>query len=104
MNQKKDAELRIAIDEAILRFYGEVYAAKGERAAVLVEKAVLEAAYPAINRAFARYLRQKYPKLLWLNREDDMGLEGLRKAKLAYSPHHMIEKSWACLLEDGYEY
>lgn len=68
------------------------------------EKAVLEAAYPAINRAFARYLRQKYPKLLWLNREDDMGLEGLRKAKLAYSPHHMIEKSWACLLEDGYEY
>ena len=42
MNQKKDAELRIAIDEAIVRFYGEVYAAKGERAAVLVEKAVLE--------------------------------------------------------------
>lgn len=68
------------------------------------EKAILEAAYPAINRAFARYLRQKYPSLRWLNREDDMGLEGLRKAKLAYSPHHMIEKSWACLLEDGYEY
>ena len=68
------------------------------------EKAIDEAAYPAINRAFARYLRQKYPSLLYLNREDDMGLEGLRKAKLAYNPHHMIEKSWACLLEDGYEY
>ncbi len=70
------------------------------------EKAVATAdgAYPAINQAFARHLRQKYPRLLYLNREDDMGLEGLRKAKLSYSPHHMVEKSWACLLEDGYEY
>lgn len=68
------------------------------------EKAIDPAAYPAINREFAVYLRQKYPRLEYLDREDDMGLEGLRKAKMSYMPHHMIEKSWACLLEDGYDY
>lgn len=60
--------------------------------------------YAAINQGFASFLRETYPNLLWLNREDDMGLEGLRKAKLSYNPHHMIEKNWACLLEDGYDY
>ena len=73
---------------------------------VQFEKALEEAdgAYPTINQEFAQYLRAKYPKLQWLDREDDMGLEGLRKAKLSYCPHHMIEKHWACLLEDGYDY
>ena len=60
-------------------------------------------AYAAINNGFANYLREKYPKVQWLNREDDLGLEGLRKAKLSYNPHHMVEKSWAHLLEDGYD-
>ena len=63
-----------------------------------------DGAYPAINQAFAQYLRSKYPQLKWLDREDDMGLEGLRKAKLSYCPDHMVEKHWACLLEDEYEY
>ena len=60
--------------------------------------------YAAINQAFARYLRQKYPPIALLNREDDMGLEGLRKAKCSYNPTRMNEKYWACLLEDGYDY
>ena len=73
---------------------------------VQFEKALDEAdgAYPTINQEFAKYLRAKYPKLQWLDREEDLGMEGLRKAKLSYYPHHMIEKHWACLLEDGYDY
>ncbi len=69
------------------------------------EKALdVDGAYVAINNGFATYLQNKYPELAFLDREDDMGLEGLRKAKLSYCPDHMIEKSWAHLLEDGYDY
>ena len=73
---------------------------------VQFEKALEETdgAYPAINCEFARYLQKKYPELKWLNREEDLGLEGLRKAKMSYNPDHFVEKSWACLLEDGYDY
>lgn len=60
--------------------------------------------YAAINCEFAQYIRKKYPEIKYLNREEDMGLEGLRKAKESYRPHHLVEKYWACLLEEGYEY
>lgn len=45
--------------------------------------------YSYINREF---LRQVYPDAAKVNREDDMGLEGLRKAKLFYHPIYMVEK------------
>jgi len=57
-------------------------------------------AYNAINCHFARYLRLKYPDVQFLNREEDMGLEGLRTAKLGYRPHHMVEKYRAVVKED----
>lgn len=56
-----------------------------------------DGAYAAINCEFARYIRSKYPEVRYLNREEDMGLEGLRKAKESYLPHHMVEKCWASL-------
>ncbi len=60
----------------------------------------IDGAYAAVNCEFARYLRLKYPEVAFLDREDDMGLEGLRKAKLSYNPHHLIEKHTATCVED----
>ncbi len=59
----------------------------------------IDGAYPAINQAFAAYLQEKYPTLRYLNREDDMGLPGLRQAKLSYHPDHLVVKFWAQLME-----
>ncbi len=65
------------------------------------EKALeqVDGAYAAINQAFAAHLQEKYPALQYLNREDDMGIPGLRKAKLSYHPHHLVTKFWARLWE-----
>ncbi len=60
----------------------------------------VDGAYPVVNQEFARYLRLKYPEIRFLDREDDMGLEGLRKAKLSYNPDHMRKKYHATLAED----
>ena len=44
--------------------------------------------YKAINQETASILQKDFK---FINRESDMGLPGLRKAKSSYRPHHMIE-------------
>ena len=38
-----------------------------------------------------------------LSSEEDLGLEGLRKAKLSYNPIELITKTVATLIQDGTE-
>ena len=52
----------------------------------------MQGAYPLINREFARWIQAHRPGVSWLNREDDMGLEGLRRSKESYHPDQMVEK------------
>lgn len=53
------------------------------------EKAVeVDGAYAVINNEFAK----AHPEFLQFNREEDLGLEGLRKSKLSYNPDKILMK------------
>lgn len=49
------------------------------------EKSTIDA-YAFINNEFVKMIKFKYPFIKYVNREDDMGLLNLRKAKLSYKP------------------
>ena len=51
--------------------------------------------FPLINREFATHA---FSGLQWINREEDMGNEGLMKAKQSYHPARMIEKYCATII------
>lgn len=61
------------------------------------EKALpnVEGAYTMVNREFARMVASEHPSVEYFNREEDMGLEGLRKAKLSYHPDVLLMKYFA---------
>lgn len=61
-----------------------------DMADVAVEKAdpTVRGLYQAINREFAKSLP---PEVLYINREEDMGVKGLRQAKKSYHPCCMLK-------------
>ena len=63
---------------------------------VHIEKAYadIQGAYPMINQQFAKHAAMGFR---YINREDDAGAEGLRKAKLSYHPAFMQEKGYVTL-------
>jgi len=62
-----------------------------DTAVIHVEKAdpEIRGAYTAINQNF---VAAEWSEMTYINREEDMGLEGLRQAKESYHPVKMIEK------------
>lgn len=67
---------------------------------VHIEKAFAEidGAYPMINQQFVLHECMGYT---YINREEDMGLDGLRQAKLSYRPAFMVNKGVVTRIGEG---
>lgn len=66
-------------------------------------EAEIRGAYPMINCEFVKYIKSLFPDIEYINREDDMGLENIKRAKMSYKPDMMILKYtavWGDELED----
>lgn len=82
----------------IIRIDGKIKAFSiGERlnsntVCVHIEKAdtSYQGIYPAINNQFCKAFAENFR---YVNREEDLGIEGLRKSKLSYNPAYILEKN-----------
>ncbi len=97
------AYLRVRINENLsFRVFGKVEAftfgerIAGDMAIIHVEKAngEIRGLYPFINQQF---VENEFYDVKWINREEDMGEPGLRKAKESYRPARLVEKMAARL-------
>lgn len=89
---------RLGLVGGVLRKYGDVVAFElgeplcDDTFVVHFEKAYadVQGAYPMINKQFVQHECQDYK---YVNREEDDGEEGLRKAKLSYHPDILLENT-----------
>lgn len=49
----------------------------------------IQGAYPIINQQF---IEHELDDFTYINREEDLGIEGLRRAKMSYHPYELIKK------------
>ncbi|MCX8022490.1 MAG: phosphatidylglycerol lysyltransferase domain-containing protein [Syntrophorhabdaceae bacterium] len=80
----------IEIENKVMAFtIGEML--NEDTAVVHIEKAdpQIPGLYQAINLMFCE---KAWEGVRFINREQDLGLPGLREAKLSYHPHHFVEK------------
>ena len=109
--QLEHESIELALENTgLLKLRGGVLYIKGEPAAmtlaapispdvldVIYEKSFgdfeCNGAYAVINQQFAR----RCPSFLYFNREEDMGVEGLRKAKLSYKPTMILDKFYGII-------
>ena len=85
----------ILLNDKVVAFtFGERL--NSDTAVIHVEKADqnIRGIYAAINQNFVEH---EWSDMIYINREEDMGIEGLRKAKESYRPIKMIEKFNATL-------
>ena len=77
-------------DECVAYTFGEML--NFNTLVIHIEKAhtQYEGSYQAINNLF---LKNCCNNAKFVNREQDLGIPGLRKAKESYKPHHMVRKS-----------
>ncbi len=88
---------KLGITGGALRVDGKIIAftlasfINGKTVDIHIEKALKEydGAYAVINNEFAKSLNDS---VIYINREDDMGNEGLRFAKTSYHPEKMAKK------------
>lgn len=111
-DEEKNAEMCVTLNSlrlqkelgltgGILRVDGEIVAftigepVSEDTFVVHIEKAFadVDGAYPMINQQFVEH--EIAGRYLYVNREEDVGSEGLRKAKLSYKPVFMVEKGVA---------
>lgn len=104
--QLEQQSIELALENAeLLGLRGGVLYINGEPAAMTLAAAISDdvvdviyeksfgefeknGAYAVINQQFAR----RCQNFLYINREEDMGVEGLRKAKLSYKPTMILDK------------
>ena len=86
----------ILLDERVVAFtFGEQL--NSDTAVIHVEKAdpTIRGIYAAINQNFVAH---EWSNMIYINREEDMGIDGLRRAKESYRPIKLIEKFNATLI------